>query len=260
MFLKQITAAKHQEIEQLYHRISKQEQELAKQLPEGRSLAQQLRKHGQLSIIAEVKPASPSKGVIRQEVDPVQTALAYERGRASAISVLTDIEYFRGKPESLTLVKQAVQLPVLRKDFILDPIQVIQSKLLGADALLLIVALLTQQQLSQLSQLAHDLGMEVLVEIHQEHEIPLALNCDADVIGINNRNLSTFETDLRTTEMLRPLLQTDLPVIAESGVHSVEDLKRLRSAHVDGVLIGEFLMRQEEPEEAVRRLVGGEGK
>jgi len=150
-----------------------------------------------------------------------------------------------------------VSLPVLRKDFILDPLQVKESRMLGADAILLIAALLDREQLRRLSEAAHRLGLEVLVEIHREEEIERALACEPDVIGINNRDLVTFQTDLGTTERLRPLLPDTIPVIGESGVTSPEDVRRMARAGVDGVLVGEFLMRQENPESAVRALIGG---
>lgn len=255
MFLKEIVETKRREIEALFPRYKEEDWSKALQLPRGRSLAHALREKQTLSLIAEVKPASPSKGVIKEAVDPAATALAYERGGASAVSVLTDVSYFKGKSESLVKVKQAVRIPVLRKDFILEPVQVLESKLLGADAILLIAAILDQEKLRLLSQTAHRLGMEVLVEIHEESEIPRALACEADVIGINNRNLHTFVTDLETTERLRPLLPTSVPVIGESGVHSVQDAERMSRAGVDGILVGEYLMRQADPERAVRQLV-----
>lgn len=161
------------------------------------------------AVIAEVKSASPSKGVISEKVDPVKVAKGYELGGAAAVSVLTDTVYFHGKPEYLTQVKQNVGLPVLRKDFIIDELQVYESKLLGADIILLIAALLDEKRLKRFTRTAHELGMEVLVEIHEEDEIPLALSCDPDVIGINNRNLHTFQTDISHTEKLRPLIPRD---------------------------------------------------
>jgi indole-3-glycerol phosphate synthase len=257
MFLEKIERHKRVEIAQLHERFTNEDWERAKSLPSGLSLEAAIRKRAGLSLIAEVKPASPSKGVIREEVNPVQVATGYEKGGAAAISVLTDIPFFKGKPESLQAVKEAVQIPVLRKDFILDPLQVLESKLLGADAILLIVALLDEDRLQELSLNAHRLGMEVLVEVHEEKEIPVALRCEADVIGINNRNLHTFVTDLSTTERLRPLISASVPVIGESGVHSIEDAKRMLAAGADGLLIGEYLMRQTDPQGAVNELIEG---
>lgn len=255
MFLEKIVAEKRREIEELKHL-----------LPEGSgesgmktlslSEAIQARRDGP-ALIAEVKPASPSRGVIRKQVDPVEMATAYQQGGASAVSVLTDRRFFGGEGAFLQRVKKAVSLPVLRKDFILDPLQVKESRMLGADAILLIAALLDREQLRRLSEAAHRLGLEVLVEIHREEEIERALACEPDVIGINNRDLVTFQTDLGTTERLRPLLPDTIPVIGESGVTSPEDVRRMARAGVDGVLVGEFLMRQENPESAVRALIGG---
>jgi indole-3-glycerol phosphate synthase len=257
MFLERIVASKKLEIEQLYFRFSESEWEKAEKLPPGLSLSRAIAGSRGLSVIAEVKPASPSKGVIRAEVDAVQVAAGYEKGGAAAISILTDTPFFGGKPESLMAVKQVIQIPVLRKDFIMDPIQVLESKLLGADAILLIVALLDESRLRQLSETAHRLGMEVLVEVHEEREIPLAESCQADVIGINNRNLHTFVTDLATTERLRSQVTVPVPVIGESGVHSAEDVKRMLAAGVDGILVGEYLMRQSDPQRAVEALLEG---
>ncbi len=256
MFLDKIVKTKKQEIARLKQTISDKHWAQAKQLAPVRSLSSAIRKEGN-SIIAEVKPASPSKGVIRQQVEPVKIAKAYEQGGARAISVLTDRTYFHGENESLTKVKEAVHIPVLRKDFLLDECQLVESRLIGADAILLIVAILDHDRCTKLCQIAHELGMEVLVEIHDEREIETALHCGADVIGINNRNLSTFATDLATTERLRPAISTDRPVITESGIHSLEDIERLKRTQVDGMLIGEYLMRQEDHQRAVEELLSG---
>lgn len=256
MFLDKIVQTKKQEIAYLKQSIRDEDWLQAKQMTSVRSLSSAMKKEGN-SIIAEVKPASPSKGVIREQVDPVKIAKEYELGGAGAISVLTDRTYFKGENESLTKVKAAVHIPVLRKDFILDESQLVESRLIGADAILLIVAILDDDQCKKLCQTAHELGMEVLVEVHEEQEIEIALHCGADVIGINNRNLSTFRTDLSTTERLRPLITSDCPVITESGIHSIEDIDRLKRTQVDGMLIGEYLMRQEDHQQAVKDLLSG---
>lgn len=255
MFLEKIVAEKRREIEELKHLLLEGSGESGMKTL-SLSEAIQARRDGP-ALIAEVKPASPSRGVIRKQVDPVVMATAYQRGGASAVSVLTDRRFFGGEGAFLQRVKKAVSLPVLRKDFILDPLQVKESRMLGADAILLIAALLDREQLRRLSEAAHRLGLEVLVEIHREEEIERALACEPDVIGINNRDLVTFQTDLGTTERLRPLLPDTIPVIGESGVTSPEDVRRMARAGVDGVLVGEFLMRQENPESAVRALIGG---
>ncbi|MBH8601291.1 indole-3-glycerol phosphate synthase TrpC [Thermoactinomyces sp. CICC 23799] len=256
MFLEKIADTKAKEIRALHEQISSHDRKRAKRLPQGLSLKKKL-SGTEAAIIAEVKSASPSKGVISEKLDPVKVAKGYELGGAAAVSVLTDTVYFHGKPEYLTQVKQNVGLPVLRKDFIMDELQVYESKLLGADIILLIAALLDEERLKRFTCTAHELGMEVLVEIHEEDEIPSALSCDPDVIGINNRNLHTFQTDISHTEKLRPLIPPGRPVIGESGVLSLEDAKRMHKAGVQGLLVGEYLMRQEDPERAVRELREG---
>lgn len=260
MFLKKIVETKRAEVAVLQvQEQTSQKWEVTPSSPQ-RSLKQSLlqasRKFG---IIAEVKPASPSKGVILASVDPITIADEYERGGASAISVLTDRTYFQGSRENLISVRAHVQLPVIRKDFIIDPLQVLESKHMGADAILLIVAILEPEQLQRLSRLAHQLNMEVLVEIHNEAEISAALACEADVIGINNRDLSRFETSLETTERLRPLLPKEQVVIAESGIHSPSDALRMKRAGVSGVLVGEYLMRKQDRTLAVQQLIGANG-
>lgn len=257
MFLNRIVETKKLEIAKLKRQLSEADRLQAERMPRARSFSKAIKQPGN-AIIAEVKPASPSKGVIREQVNPVTVATSYERGGARAISVLTDQVYFQGKHESLTQVKQAVSVPVLQKDFILDESQLIESRLLGADAILLIVAILEHEQCIALCRKAHELGMEVLVEIHDEKEIAAALDCGADVIGINNRNLSTFETDLATTEQLRPMITGAKAVITESGIHSKADVKRLERIQVDGMLIGEFLMKQNDHQYAVASLLAGE--
>ncbi|MBA4602554.1 indole-3-glycerol phosphate synthase TrpC [Thermoactinomyces mirandus] len=257
MFLERIAETKRKEVAELVHKMTPEDWERACAFPKGLSLKDAILNRGSVSVIAEVKKASPSKGVIVGEVDPVKVAEGYERGGAAAISVLTDATYFHGSADFLVNVKQAIKLPVLRKDFIIDERQVLESKLMGADAILLIVALLNKEQLQQLTETAHRLGLEVLVEIHEKKEIPLALACEADVLGINNRNLHTFATDISNTERLRPLLPKDRPVIGESGVLSLEDARRMQQAGVQGILVGEYLMRQEDPMKAVRELCGG---
>lgn len=213
---------------------------------------------GELPIlIAEIKPASPSKGQIRRNVDPLSLALQYERGGASAISVLTDVQYFGGRLSSLKEVKEAVSIPVLRKDFILDPLQIIESRLYGADAILIIAALHSPQKLKELTAFAQELGLEVLMEVHREEEVIPALEAAPDVLGINNRDLHTFVTDIQVTEKLLPLIPKSTLVISESGIHSPSDLQRVIAAGAKGALVGEYLMRQSSPEQGVRSLLAG---
>lgn len=209
------------------------------------------------SIIAEVKPASPSKGLIRTDVDPIQQAKLYEQGGASAISILTETSYFKGNPTWIRHVKEQVSIPILRKDFLLDPIQVVESKILGADLILLIASLLTPTQITEMTQVAHDLGLEVLLEIHDDSELEVALASKADLIGVNNRNLRTFQTDLQISEQLIPLLRrvVEQPIISESGIHSLADVQRVQSAGANGILVGEYLMRQRNPDLALQELL-----
>lgn len=253
MFLEKMKAIKEAEIARLEQQLTGDDWRRAVALPKGRAFRAAI-ESSDFAVIAEVKPASPSKGVIAADVDPVAQALKYEHGGATAISVLTETEYFHGKPDSLTVVRKAVSLPVLRKDFILHPLQVLESKLLGADVILLIVAFLEPDRCAQLVDIAHQLGMEVLVEIHQESEMEAALQAGGDVIGINNRNLMTLQVDLATTSALRPLLPATQPVIGESGILSLSDAKTLAAANIDGVLVGEYLMRSADPTAALTEL------
>jgi len=198
-----------------------------------------------IQLIAEVKKASPSKGVIRPDFNPVETAQTYASNGASAISVLTEAKYFQGSLNYLKDIRNALgenSLPLLRKDFICDPYQVYESRAYGADSLLLIVAILTPERLEELLGLSHELGMSCLVEVHNEAELETALGSQSRIIGINNRDLSTFTVDLTTTERLRPLIPPDRIVVSESGIKNHSDMVRLRQWGVDAVLIGESLM------------------
>lgn len=209
-----------------------------------------------VSLIAEVKRASPSKGAIREDADPVETALAYERGGASCISVLTESQFFSGSPNDLVAVRAAVRLPVLRKDFLLDEWQVYESRAMGADCILLIVAALDDSSLACLFEVGRELGMDVLVEVHSEDELTRASSLKPDLLGINNRNLVTFETTLDTTDRLAPLAPDGALVVAESAIWSREDALRVARAGARSVLVGEALMRAENLEQAVRELLG----
>ncbi|SHE43070.1 indole-3-glycerol phosphate synthase [Seinonella peptonophila] len=253
MFLKKIVATKQKEIDILKQKGQQDHVlSLAKNTPRSLSAALLATSFG---IIAEIKPASPSKGVIQAEIDPITIATEYERGGAIAISVLTDRTYFQGSAENLINVRASVGLPVLRKDFIIDAIQIEESLQMGADAILLIVAILEEKQLKDLVQHAHQLGLEVLVEVHDEQELKAALSCEADVIGINNRNLHSFETNLETTERLLPMISSAQPVIAESGIHAPADALRMKNAGAAGILVGEYLMRQTNREQAIQALL-----
>lgn len=196
-----------------------------------------------LAVIAEAKKASPSKGVIQPDFDAVRIAKSYKVGGAQAMSVLTDVDFFQGSIDYIPLVRDAVDLPVLRKDFVIDAVQVYEASVYGADAVLLIAAILDAVQLRDFRQSAEGLGMDVLVEVHDEKELGSALEAGSRLIGINNRNLGDFTVDLNTTFRLQRLIPRDIPVVSESGISSREDIRRLRAAGIKAVLIGESLMR-----------------
>ncbi|WP_163329045.1 indole-3-glycerol phosphate synthase TrpC [Desulfurobacterium thermolithotrophum] len=209
-----------------------------------------------INIIAEVKKASPSKGVIREDFDPVEIALAYERGGARAISVLTDKKFFQGSPFYLKQVAETVKLPVLRKDFIIDEFQIYGAKALGASSFLLIVSILSDEQLKDFVLLGRELGMEPLIETHDEKEVERALKADAEIIGVNNRDLKTFTVSIETTLKLLPLIKGEGKIlVSESGIKGKEEIIKLRKAGVDAFLVGETLMRKEKPEEVLKSWV-----
>jgi len=206
-----------------------------------------------VNIIAEVKKASPSKGVIREDFDPVEIAKAYERGGARAISVLTDKEFFQGSPFYLRQVAEAVNLPVLRKDFIIDEFQIYGARALGASSYLLIASILPSGQLKDFIELGRELGMEPLVEVHDEGELEKALEAGAEIVGVNNRDLKTFKVSISTTLRLLPLIKEEGKVaVSESGIKGKEDIKLLKEAGVDAFLIGESLMRADRPDEVLK--------
>jgi indole-3-glycerol phosphate synthase len=203
---------------------------------------------GSFGFIVEVKRACPSVGLIAANFDPVKIAVAYDTAGADCISVLTDNKYFRGRLRYLAFIRSHVPRPVLRKDFILHEVQLYEAALAGADAVSLMVAALNDGELTHLVRAADDCGIDALVEVHDEPELKRALNAGGTFIGINNRNLTTFQVDLRTTEVLANLIPADCVVISESGIRSVEDVRRMMGAGVDGVLIGESLMRAQNPQ------------
>ncbi len=245
MILDDIVAAKRRELTAVQRRTSLlQLQRMAQAQSPVLDFATSL--HGEdIRLIAEIKKASPSAGLIRTDFNPVEIALTYADNGAAAISVLTESYYFQGNLDYLKDIREALgnsRVPLLRKDFIFAPYQVYESRAYGADSLLLITAILTPDKLKNLIALNHDIGMEPLVEVHDEAEIEIALKCNARIIGINNRDLNTFKTDMATTERLRPLIPKDRIIVSESGIKNRNDITRLRKWGVDAVLIGESLM------------------
>lgn len=256
--LSQIVAHKLQEIEWFKseipeHRIKKN----AQQYRAIRSFLNALKQPGAkgINIIAEIKRASPSKGVIRHDLNPVLLAREYEIAGAAALSVLTDQRFFQGSFEDLQAARNAVHLPVLRKDFIISPYQIYQSAAIGADAILLIARILTKQQLTEYINICHDFQLDVLVEVHSEQELEVATGAGAQLIGINNRNLKTFQTDIQTAIRLAPLLAPYQIAVAESGIRSAEDIRKSKEAGIFNFLIGETLVRSSNIQEMMTSLM-----
>ncbi|MGH8687328.1 MAG: indole-3-glycerol phosphate synthase TrpC [Burkholderiales bacterium] len=210
---------------------------------------------GRPAVIAESKRASPSKGLLRENYDPAAIARSYERGGAACLSVLTDREYFQGAPEHLAAARGACALPVLRKDFIIDPYQVFEARALGADCILLIAAVLALPEMRALEDAALDLGMAVLAEVHDGAELELALQLRTPLVGINNRDLRTFETKLDTTVTLAARVPPGRLVVSESGISTASDVRFLRERGVEVVLVGEAFMRAEDPGEALQQIL-----
>lgn len=261
MFLDKIVATKQFEVEALASSFHLSEYEgMIAQLPPCKGFEASLqvgRRNRSMGLIAEVKKASPSKGLIRPDFDPVQLAKSYEAAGADCISVLTDRDYFQGSNEYLTKISEAVQLPLLRKDFIIDYRQIYEARAIGADAILLIAAILTKAQLEEFYELAKSIGLDVLVEVHNAAELETVLETGkASLIGINNRDLRSFVTDLKTTETLIGMMPSHVTVISESGIAGRSDMDYLQSVGAHGVLIGEHFMRQADVGEAINKLMG----
>jgi indole-3-glycerol phosphate synthase len=199
------------------------------------------------AVIAEIKKASPSKGVIREHFVPEEIALSYERGGAACLSILTDVDFFQGADIYLQQARAAVSLPVIRKDFLVDEYQIYEARAMGADCVLLIVAALSPEKLTELNTLAHAIGLDVLVEVHDEQELNIALELPNKLIGINNRNLHTFDVTLETTYKLLDKIDGDRIIVTESGILSSADVMGMRSKNVNAFLVGEAFMRAEEP-------------
>ncbi len=260
MILNKIVATKQLEVEQLKGNfILSEAEKTISEMPACRGFERALlngNRNRKLGLIAEVKKASPSKGLIRADFNPEKLAKLYEDAGADCISVLTDKQYFQGANDYLTAVRKTVELPLLRKDFTIDYRQIYEARLIGADAILLIAAILTKQQLSEMYNLAKSLGLDVLVEVHDQAELEAVLSLDkVKLIGINNRDLRTFHTDLATTEALAKLVPNDVTLISESGISSREDMIFLEQTGAQGVLVGEHFMRQPDPGAAVRQLM-----
>ncbi len=209
-----------------------------------------------INLIAEIKRASPSAGLIRKDFHPVEIAKIYQEAGAAAISILTDEKFFEGNLNFLPQVKREVSLPLLRKDFIIDEYQIYESRIYGADALLLIAGTLSEAQMTEFLSLSHDLEMDCLVEVYNEEELKKVLETPAEIIGINNRDLSTFQVDLSTTRRLRKLIPDSKIVVAESGIRSREDVQLLAEEKVDAILVGESLLRSKDIRGKIEELSG----
>jgi indole-3-glycerol phosphate synthase len=256
--LKKIIHRKAEEIVDRMARVSLQEQsERAREASAIRGFVNHINQAiaaGRPAVIAEIKKASPSKGVMRENFKPAEIAVSYEQGGACCLSVLTDIDFFQGSDAYLQQARQACSLPVLRKDFIIDPYQVYEARAIGADCILLIVAALGDAQLKELANLATHLGMDVLVEVHDAEELERSLLLNLPLVGINNRDLRTFETSLDTTLSLLPHIPKDRIVVTESGIHTPKDVKQMQAHHVNAFLVGEAFMKAEQPGEKLREL------
>ncbi len=261
MILDRIVAYKKKQIEMEKQVVSMEQlkEKLRHHRPGTRDFYNALNKPGEIAVIAEVKKASPSKGIICHDFNPVQIAHTYYKNEVEAISVLTEKQFFMGADEYLQSIRQNVPTPLLRKDFIIDCWQIYQSKMLGADAILLIVSILDDEQLKKFQIVAGILGMACLVEVHNEQEVERALLSGAKIIGINNRNLKTFEVSLRTTEKLIGLIPEDVLVVSESGIKDGGDLNFLKQQGVGAVLIGETLVKHGHISQTLRELRCGVG-
>ncbi|HEX7342123.1 MAG TPA: indole-3-glycerol phosphate synthase TrpC [Rhodanobacteraceae bacterium] len=256
--LQRILARKSEEVAERSAQLSLDElMRLCVDLPPTRGFAAAVEariENDEPAVIAEIKKASPSKGIIRPDFDPVHIARSYEKAGATCLSVLTDTEFFQGSADYLKMARDACKLPVLRKDFIVDAYQVYEARQMGADCILLIVAALEDGPLLDLTMLAAELDMDVLVEVHDGEELERALALPAPLIGINNRNLRTFNTSLDTSATLRDVVPYDRTLVTESGIREPADVERMRDAGIDAFLVGEAFMRVKDPGTELRRL------
>jgi indole-3-glycerol phosphate synthase len=259
MFLDRIVATKREEVERLKETfdlsmVERKISDLPPCLGFERALTEG--KNREMGLIAEVKKASPSKGLIRPDFEPVEIAKEYEIAGVDCISVLTDEAYFQGSNEYLSQIRQQVRKPLLRKDFTIDYRQIYEARWIGADAILLIAAILSTEQMKEFLGLSRDLGMDTLVEVHDQEELERVLELDATLIGINNRNLKTFETDLKTTEALARLIPSGKTIVSESSITSHKDVSTVKGYGAHAILVGEQLMRQTSVRDAVYELMG----
>ena len=211
--------------------------------------------NSQYTLITEIKKASPSKGIIREDFNPSELAKSYEKGGASCLSVLTDTNYFKGSNKYIAQIQEVVSLPILRKEFIVDPLQVIESKTLGADCILIIIGMNSVEDNKKIESMALDIGLECILEVHSIEELEATKHFSSNIIGINNRDLNTFITDIETTIKLLPRVQKNRTIISESGLSEKSDLERLANLGVSSFLVGESLMRQQDVEKATRSLM-----
>lgn len=257
MFLDEILAKKREEVEQEKKGLSQEELLNRLKIPRPRrDFKARISEPSQINLIAEVKYASPSRGIIREDFDPVEIAKSYEANGARALSVLTDEKFFKGNLSYLSQIREVTTLPILRKDFIIDEYQIYQSALAGSDAILLISAILSKEEIARFYSITSGLNLDCLVEVHTEEEVARVLGMGPQIIGINNRDLATFEVNLETTERLIGMIPKDKIIVAESGISSHEDVARLRDLGVNAVLIGEVFMESEDIASKVKEVMG----
>ena len=256
MILSKIIEEKKREVDRLQKKVSFNEMKAkAESLYIGSLFKKNISRKGHINLIAEIKKSSPSMGVLRADFDPGQIAMTYHSAGAGAISVLTDERFFDGKLEYLSMLKKRVTLPLLRKDFIIDEYQVYESAVAGADAILLIANILTREELARYHSIARSLGLDILVEVHNEEEVGKALDSHASIIGINNRDLTTFDVDISVTQRLIHFIPESKIIVSESGIQTYEQIMFLKSLGINAVLIGETFMKAKNIGEKVRELI-----